>query len=625
MLSDRLLDVLRDCVARGDTKAGQSTAQPSTAAAPAEEDTGDADSLLVAYQKLYALSILTTLTTALQVTPQAAAILLSNISGKAVVGTAAAAVENSSTGMSNLEKYFQETSILEQGNGVEDEYVVVEDITEEIKKTSVAQGDAGSRAIHNNDGEDDDDAVYEPLYDGTVPSSSTSLKKHDVNTQLHHQGSSGNIDVEEKLIFLSSRLNYHLVPSSAAWQDGVLLNATHECILTLRNHPKFLQLLPAVGALCALLQDRIFSTPKELEKGVDALINGLKLAKSSETTQVDSSAANSAATLLGLGIAAALSVRLPSGPPRRQFWTQVRSLWLPAAAEMMERGEMQLLQRSRKTKSTNSNSNESAERQEHHHLVSIAACISEFYVTDAPLGTKAAQIQDLLLSSGIFRGLVLAFIREGKEPTNEALRRAVLVCCAASPGLLTWASAVPNFSAAWEQPEFCAPGGVFALYGALHAALSSHQHGDEALAAHMLGEERETRDLTVDDVPRLYTTLVLLDAVHRAASASSQGSGSGRQQSVWGSATEAALHSVTVALRSLVASKGDGGDGDISGEKTSVAVAEDEEAEDAAKLELNSEVHAGQLAARRAQMLQPECLKLLKGLRAKPGSVGKSD
>ena len=56
---------------------------------------------------------------------------------------------------------------------------------------------------------------------------------------------------------------------------------------------------------------------------------------------------------------------------------------------------------------------------------------------------------------------------------------------------------------------------------------------------------------------------------------------------------------------------GDDDNGDISGEKTSVAVAEDEEAEDAAKLELNSEVHAGQLAARRVQMLQPECLKLL--------------
>jgi hypothetical protein len=91
-----------------------------------------------------------------------------------------------------------------------------------------------------------------------------------------------------------------------------------------------------------------------------------------------------------------------------------------------------------------------------------------------------------------------------------------------------------------------------------------------------------------------------------------------------GTETVAALERLGSSLRALKAALDD-----TEGQYDKIAARdESEEAEKAReeeKLALSSEQQAGKLAARRAKLLQPECLRIIKGLRAKPGSVGKSD
>lgn len=623
LLSDRFLSVLQDCISRGNSKPATSEAQQqdsgsaaggsSSADATPPSTAGpdnDADALLAEYQKLYAFSILVTLTAALNAAPQTAASMLSRLS----MAPLEEAESNSSNSSSFLEAMMaQENNKLSNPLGAE---ILVHDVTvpplAPVEERSLDNDNAVQKQYDSSD-----DETYEPLE--PFPASVAILDStHIPSNGSSHDSSTASIEV--KVLSLASRLYFHLIPSPSAWQDGTLLDACGQCLAALRTHSNFLQLLPAAGAVCGLVHDRIQNNPQDLDGGLNAIVKGLDLGESTLNSHQQqavrvSDEGSKAATVLALGIAASLAGRLPQGPSRRKLWAQVRDLWLPAAAAILERCEMERAKRTRRAKTSGNGHgaaaevSSSGEQAEERHAVAVAACIAAFYVTDAPPGTMTAQLHDTLLASGIFRSLILSFNHLGKEPELESLRSAVLVCCAASSGLVSWAESVPGFNSAWQAPEF-QQGGPFERYAAVRAALSGQPAGDAVLAAVLLGgdgEHLEKDQFGSEGVSALHSTLLLMDAVHRAAR--------GRKEILlWGPATDTALQAASAALRSMDFSENAVRDGDMLDNTTQDG-----------KEGVSREGHAVQLAMRRAKLIQPECLRLIKGLRAKPGSAGKSD
>lgn len=547
--------MLHDCVSQGSPKPGGGEPQQPPDATAADEG----DALLGAFQKLYCLSTLVTMNEALSGSEQEAEALLAGLSP-------APAAEPHSDDLSG-----PELQLLAALNGAE--------IGHEDRLDN--NGD--------RDGSVSDSEAYEPLE--AAPHAAAVPAGPPVAGQAAPGGPG---DVEAKLLHLSAGLSFHLVASPAAWQDKELTAQAGAALGALRRHPSFLRLLPAAGAVCGLVHDRIHSSPGDLEEGLEAVTGGLDLSAAAGP-------AHDAAAVLALGVVASLCRRLPQGPSRRRLWTQVKERWVPEAAAALERREAARAQRARRAAREAAavaapGAEAVAAAEEERHVTALAAALAEFLVTDAPPSVTPAQLQETLLGSGLFRSLVLDFARgEGAVAAAEGLRRALLACRAACPGLEAWARAVPGFSAAWEAAEFGA-GGALARHGAVHAALAAG--GDAALAT----------CLESDDVPTMYETLVLLDIVHRAAARSSASKDGPR--ALWGPATDAALAGAAATLRGLSASGHEG-----QGQE------EDEEA----KLEAAPAERAAALAERRARLLQPECLRLIKGLRAKPGSLGKAD
>ena len=615
--------MLYDCISvANSSKTATANAQPNggsgtstsngsnTSAAASSSTTGsldyDSEALLVAYQKLYALSILVTLTAALNATPPAATNLLSRLS----TAPPAQDLPNSKSFLETL--VTQERNALDSlGGGGDDR--LIEDLPTLpaiIPIDASLDSTINTLAVQKQYSESSDDEPYEPLEPLATPSATHTMHIGLINSS-QDPNPAGN-STEGKLISLASRLYFQTVPAASAWQDGSLLDACGQCLTALRKHPSFLQLLPAAGAVCGLLHDRIIANPQDVEIGLHAIIKGLALQDSSGGSQAQitattldlSNAASKAAAVLGLGVIGSLSNRLPQGPSRRKLWSQIQDLWLPIAAIMLEICESQRSKRGRRAKTASTklveSSKEENEEAEERHAVALAACIVAFYVTEAPPAVKVKQITDGLLGTGTFRCLILAFVHSGKIQLLEPLRQAMLVCCAASPELLSWAQAVPGFSASWQGPEF-QKGGPFVRYAAVYAALLNQPAGD-ALLADMLTASKE--QVSSEGISSLHSTLLLMNAVHEAAR--------GRNERLWGPATDLALQHASSELRSMdfgetVVRDGDNLENDFG------------------KDGVGSEEHVAQLERRRAKLLQPECLRLIKGLRAKPGTAGKAD
>jgi len=626
IFSDRILAVLYDCVSRGSSKSGgigpsKQEPGPSTSAtiAPAEDLEGD--TLLAAFQKLYGLFIVSTMTEALlQETPEAASEILSQVSIP-VSGTDSRAAAADGTAPldipSNLEPL---NGLINDENGACDRICDVTELEDHV--------------LLNND---DDNGVYEPLEIPLSPSVAVAGPGIASTVTGDFDTVSEPINVViSKLLYLSSKLSYYVVSSPVAWQDGVLLSSLETCLLALRQHPSFLELLPAAGAVCNVFHDRCLHSGNLVEFAacMEALVKGLSLSKSSPAAATAEKEKSSLAILLGLSTAASLSGRLPQGPSRRKLWTQSDDFWIQVAAGILEQKEAQWRQQ-KKNKGNNTTAADGTPpsfklEEEDAQIIAVSALITEFYILDAPVVASIDKIQDVLLSTGLFRGLILAFINCGWILSSESLRRTLIICCASCTGLLTWARAVPGFSNAWEHPEF-AIGGSLERYGAIQAAVFGLAHGDEALAQIFLRDSRgvsasKDSTLSAEDIPEIYDTLKLVSSVQKARDLAGRGrKGGGATASfLFGSATVAALEALSSSLRSLKVALDDAAGDD----NTNTTHGESEEAEklrEEEKLALSSTEQAEKLAARRAKLLQPECLRMVKGLRAKPGSIGKSD
>ncbi|KAL4548052.1 hypothetical protein Ndes2526B_g07261 [Nannochloris sp. 'desiccata'] len=611
LVSEQELQALTEAEARktGGTASLKQEQGPSISATTTTAEDLEGDALLAAFQKLYSLFIVSTMTEALlQETPEAASRLLGQLVTLPRGNTSrAAAAAAEGTALQDLRSNLEPLNgVIDIENGASDR---ISDVTHDVDAVLLDK--------------DEDNGVYEPLeiftpvgVMGAAPAraSSTSIVA----------GSDFIDEVISKLLYLSSKLSYHNVSSSAAWQDGILLSCLERCLTALRQHPSFLELLPAAGAVCSVLRDRCVHSRNiaEFATSMEAVVKGLSLSKDSTVQGAagkDEKAA--AASLLGLRTAASLSTRLPQGPSRRKLWTQIDEFWLQVAAGMLERKEAQWRQQKKKTKdSTTTATAAAAAEEEDIQIIAISALITEFYILDAPIIVTKDKIQDVLLSTGLFRGLVVSFINHGRELlVLESLCRTLLICCASSTGLLTWAKAVPGFPSAWDHPEFVENGSL-ERYGAVHAAVFGLANGDEALARVLL--LLGNGGIEAENVPEVYITLKLVKSVQKARDRSGKG-GKETASFLSGTATVAALENLSSSLRALKVVL----DEQDCENDSMATVDESEEAEkrEEEKLALSSGQQARKLAARRAKLLQPECLRMIKGLRAKPGSVGKSD
>ena len=415
--------------------------------------------------------------------------------------------------------------------------------------------------------------------------------------------------LEPKLLRLACSLAYHKVSAGTVWKDGSVLAAAEGCLASIRAHGRFLQLLPAAGAVCSLVHDRLASCPAEYDACMTALISALGVSSASfgaARGQLD--AGDCAATMLLLGTGASLAQRLPSGAARKRLWVHTREVFLPAAAKLLERCEAQRAKRARSGGTARAGV---VEEEEERHAVATTSVLVEFFLLSAPPAEARApaQLKDALVASGVMRSVVLSFAAAGAEPAAEPLRRAVLACCASSAGLRAWAHAVPGFAAAWEQPGF-QPGGACQLHGALHGCLAGQPGADEALACLI----QELAGGGVDGVPELHAALRTLTVVHEA----------GGGAPAWGPAAEGALQAASTQLRAtMTAAATEGSEeaqgGDEGDEEEDAGAAEER------KMRRGAAAQAVLLAGRQAARLHPECLRMVKALAAKPGSLGKAD
>ena len=588
LVSNRFLGVLKDCIvvratatsaaAAAAAAAGNTTdaTQPSTSNV---HDDGD-EVLTSALQKLYALAILTTITRAL--------------------------VVNKNTYVGNGKNDSGTDDVL-QGITPPPE-VSLSDETNEEKHSALEESaltlrhQAGNGKHPHPDSEsvsdyEDVGALHVPLPpQAAAPQPATTTSP----TTSH------------RLIHLSSLLSFPLVSSSGAWQDGDLTIAAQECLVAVRSHPEYSNLLPVVGTVAALLLGRIQSNPASLESGMDALITGLQL--ESGGTDVQSKA-------LGLEVAASLSSALPPGPSRRLLWRQTQDVWLPIATEILENSE----KKKHTYRMTQNQASEVHEQQQQQQrVVVVSARIIEFYVVDATSMKNENVKNSLIHSSGCFRGLALACMQ---YPDDIGLKRALVVVCAVDPeGMVAWLRAVPGFMSVWESTSSD-------LYKAL---LGVQEYGDQdanvaAALSSVLGSEGEGGGVerVAERIEDVYAALQVIESVHvirnRRVGGSRRGiEGQSKATSLVGPRTDALLVALSATLRQLNSSGvdedwGRGGGGEQQEE-------EEGDGRDARKiLRYSAEQHAAQLTQRRARLLQPECLKIIKGLRAKPGSSGKSD
>ncbi|PRW58348.1 hypothetical protein C2E21_2994 [Chlorella sorokiniana] len=251
----------------------------------------------------------------------------------------------------------------------------------------------------------------------------------------------------------------------------------------------------------------------------------------------------------------------------------------------------------------------------------FAAASSSSFGGGSGGASGGSKLQDAFLRGGLLRSLVLLFIQLGAQPGAEPLRCALLLACAAARPLADWATAVPGFTAATAAPEL-GPGGAAQLHGALWSVLLGG--GSSALAA-LLGDATPA-----DKVPALFQALQLMADVQAVA-----------RRPLWDGEVAAALRRLGDTLRQQYSKPRDEAEaaGAASGSGKAAAGAagsekglagEQGEAErdvqaDAAKLALGAEEQASLLAARRAQQLQPACLKLVKDLLQHGGGSGKHD
>jgi hypothetical protein len=134
-----------------------------------------------------------------------------------------------------------------------------------------------------------------------------------------------------------------------------------------------------------------------------------------------------------------------------------------------------------------------------------------------------------------------------------------------------------------------------AIFELLHAKGDASKTAD-SLLANVLWVEHDSQDIQVEDMPRLHRQLTLLDSVRRA-----------QRRDVhqpWGPATIDALKCINACVCSLVT--------DVNANEVA-----EEQTGDATKGKRVSKL------AVQAKLLQPECIRLLKELRAKPGGGAK--
>lgn len=190
---------------------------------------------------------------------------------------------------------------------------------------------------------------------------------------------------------------------------------------------------------------------------------------------------------------------------------------------------------------------------------------------------------------------------------------------------------MPGFGPALAQPAF-QPNGAAALHGALWEVV--RQAGDEQLERLLLQGAASPQG-----VPALHQALQLMSDLHTAA----------RGRRLWLPGVDSALRQLSALLRerygkAAEAGRGGGSSGGSSGDAglagsegqavnqaagSSAPEADDHEeqgdGEDERKLSRSVEEQAELLAQRRAQQLQPACLRLIKDLLQKQGGAGKSD
>lgn len=420
-------------------------------------------------------------------------------------------------------------------------------------------------------------------------------------------------DIEPKVLLIASKASYHKASAADAWKDGIILRAAEGCLRSIRMSQKFLQLLPAAGSICALLHDRAVaaasSSSSDCSAVLEALSRALGLADSNNINTPLKDADTSVCCLLMLGVVVSLADRLPVGSAaRRQLWRFTRDGMLSLSAQVLERYEVRRSKRSRRKGSHEVfllNATAEVEADEELHAVAMVSRAAEFFVCLAPTELKvppstpqaANWLQDVLLTSGLHRGITLAFGHHGADPRLQSLRRAVLACCAATPGLLHWSLAVPEFKASWQQPVFL-EGGDFCLHGAVFECISGETGKSTETVATCLGQ---LADGGAGGVPAVHAALQVLSVVHAAS----------RGRVVWGESVDVVLAEITVQLRSL------------SNRNGSAENAGNEE--EHRKVYRSREEQATLLTDRQAQLLQPECIRLIKQLRSKPDSLGKSD
>eukprot|EP00887_Chlorella_sp_A99_P005442 scaffold1.g5442.t1 len=425
-------------------------------------------------------------------------------------------------------------------------------------------------------------------------------------------------------------LSYPCLSGAALWQQRRLMRRLAACLAAARRHPQFAgsaELQKVAGALVALACDRLTAAPAEVEEGLPLLLDALSTPAGEGGTASAACKTGEIAASLALGVAAALAGRLPTLSARRRLWQEAHEGLLPLAGAALEGAQVALARRARHAAAAAAEAVAAAAAPaaavcvgaQEWEGVAAACRLLYFYVLEAPAVAAGSRLQDALLKGGAFRPLVLLFLQLGALPEAEALRCALLLSCAAAPGLLQWAAAVPGFGAALAAPAF-RPGGGAALHGALWDVV--RQAGGEELTVFL-----EEAAASPAGVPRLHQALQLMADLQAGA----------RGRRLWLPEVEGALRALSATLRErygkppageeegagaasdeAATGRANGSAGPAEAEEAGAraAAAAEAAAEEAERRKLgrSAEEQAETLALRQARQLQPACLRLLKDL-----------
>jgi hypothetical protein len=428
------------------------------------------------------------------------------------------------------------------------------------------------------------------------------------NSGADFDGGPAGVDMPAKVVYLTERVHVVLGTSlEGVWRDGSVNDAISICLAALCRHPLFWQLLPALTTLCLVVYDRVIScdSAEAVSRGLKMLQEALDSAGFGHAdAEVDDK--RHTTLLLLLNTAASLSSRLRDASARRQLF-----IWTIDATEqcgrLLEFCEQQSMTRGKKCSRLEETKERGHDaffgREDAWHAMVAVARLVEFCVLEAPRSKACLDIPDNLLTTGVFRSLIMSLLRKEIDINSEPLVRSVLLCCSSSSKLRDWANAVPGYSSALHNSQSLRHGKL-RLYGALFATLTSSDHNDEETIAACI---------TVVDVATLETTLQIMSAMHACH---------GRFDSytpsmLWGSKTLDALSSASKSLRKLscsveqhdamTKSKVDiGGDGRGGAAMESEAIQTDA------------------LMARQTRLLRPECLRMIKLLMNDPEVADKS-